>query len=290
MTESNSLINFGDLSKPATVLIEKVCGAVGVLYEPTRTRRQARAEVDAEKIRALARIELSEIEERAIERFVHQEARKQRNIEDITGQASALLGADPKPERLDDDWLSHFFQQCESVSDKEMQALWAKLLAGEATMPESFSKRTVDFVASIDKKDAALFTALGQFVWTLDEPTPIVLDMHAELRKSCGLGFSALKHLDAIGLISLESVAGYTAKGLPDRVDIEYHGRQVILEFQGPDENHLDVGKALLTTVGKELFPICGATPSDPFFFSVLEHWRSRGIKVHTPGYEEGKP
>ena len=36
MSDGGSLINFGDLSKPATILIEKVCNAVGIIYEPTR--------------------------------------------------------------------------------------------------------------------------------------------------------------------------------------------------------------------------------------------------------------
>ncbi len=81
MSEGGSLINLGDLSKPATVLVEKVCNAVGVIYESVHIKRKARAEAEAEKIKALARIELSEIEHRAVERFVHQEARKQENIE-----------------------------------------------------------------------------------------------------------------------------------------------------------------------------------------------------------------
>ncbi len=214
MSDNNALINLGDLSKPATVLIEKVCNAVGVLYEPTRIRRQARAEADAEKIKTLARVELTSLQERAVDRLVYQEARKQQNIEDITAQAAAQLGAEARPDQLDEDWVAHFFKQCETVSDKEMQSLWSKLLAGEATNPATFSKRTVDFVASIDKRDAALFTALGQFVWSLGNPTPIILDPDIDLFKTCGLTFTNFKHLDAIGLVSFESVAGYQATAL----------------------------------------------------------------------------
>jgi len=81
MADGNSLINLGDLSKPATVLIEKVSSAVGIIYEPYHIKRKARAEAEAEKIKAIARIELTELEQRAVNRFVHQEARKQSNIE-----------------------------------------------------------------------------------------------------------------------------------------------------------------------------------------------------------------
>lgn len=287
MSDNNALINLGDLSKPATVLVEKVCNAVGVLYEPTRLRRQARAEADSERIKALARIELTALEERAVERLVHQEARKQQNIEDITAQAAVQLGADACVEALDEDWVAHFFRQCETVSDKEMQSLWAKLLAGEATKPSTFSKRTIDFVASIDKKDASLFTAFGQVVWSLAEPTPIIIDPGSDLLKKAGISFTALKHLDAIGLISFESLAGYQATGLAKGISVSYFGRQVLLVFQQDANNSLDLGKALLTSIGQQLFPICGAQLNDQYFRSVLNHWRSLGIQVSTPGYSE---
>lgn len=130
MAEGNSLINLGDLSKPATVLIEKVSNAVGVIYEPYHIKRKARAEAEAEKIKALAKIELTELEQRALDRFVHQETRKQANIEQITAQAAASLPSDAQVENLDEDWIAHFFKQCDTVSDKEMQSLWARLLSG----------------------------------------------------------------------------------------------------------------------------------------------------------------
>ena len=67
MADGGALINLGELSKPATILVEKVCNAVGIIYEPTRVKRMARAEAEAEKIKTVARIELSEIEHRALE-------------------------------------------------------------------------------------------------------------------------------------------------------------------------------------------------------------------------------
>ena len=155
MSEGNSLINLGDISKPATVLIEKVSNAVGVLYEPRRIKNKAKAEAESDKIKALASIELSEIQERAIHRMVDQETRKQENIESITAQAIESLDADAKVEELEEDWVAHLFKQCDTVSDKEMQSLWSKLLSGEASKPGSFSKRTVDFVASMDRAKAS---------------------------------------------------------------------------------------------------------------------------------------
>ena len=162
MADGNSLVNLGDLSKPATVFIEKISSAIGIAYEPFHVKRMARAGAEAEKIKALARIELTELEHRAVDRFVQQEARKQKNIEQITTQALASLPHDAKVEKLDEDWVAHFFKQCDTVSDTEMQSMWSRLLSGEATTPGTFSKRTVAFVSSMDKKDATLFGVVSE--------------------------------------------------------------------------------------------------------------------------------
>lgn len=288
MSDNNALINSGSLSKPATILIKKISNAVGVLYEPTRIRRQAKAEADAEKIKALAHLELTSLQERAIERLVHQEARQQQNIEDITAQAIAQLGEEACPDQLNEDWIAHFFKQCETVSDKEMQTLWLKILVAEATKPTTFSKRTVNFVASMDKKDAALFTALGQFVWSLEnEPIAVVFDTSSDFLEIRGLTYTTFKHLDAIGLISFQPITGYQAGSLPKHTTLVYYGRSVLIEFPQDTDNRLGLGEVFLTTVGRELFPICGAGLNEDYFRFVLQHWRSRGLKLTTPGYAD---
>lgn len=78
MSSGNSLINLGELSKPATVLIEKVSNAVGGIFRPAQIKRVAQAEAEAENIKALANVEISEIEQRAMQRLVHEEGKKTR--------------------------------------------------------------------------------------------------------------------------------------------------------------------------------------------------------------------
>ncbi len=74
-----SLINLGEVSKPATVLIEQMSDAVGGVYHPFQIRRIARTEA---KIRAVARLKITELEHRAMSmsRLFVEEAKKQENI------------------------------------------------------------------------------------------------------------------------------------------------------------------------------------------------------------------
>lgn len=287
MADGNSLINLGDLSKPATVLIEKVSAAVGIVFEPRRLKRMARAEVEVEKIKALARIELSDIEQRAIERFVSQETRKQENIERITAQAAESLPPDADVQALEEDWVAHFFKQCDTVSDKEMQTLWARLLSGEASKPGTYSKRTVEFISTMDKGDAELFTKLCTFVWMIGGPTLVISDVDHDIYLKNGITFNALKHLDSIGLISFESMSGYSRLKLPKYCTLFYYGRPTTLEFQ-LDENTLPIGKALLTNIGQELVSLSGSSNSSEFYDYVLDTWHAQGIILSTPVVRKG--
>jgi len=78
MSESgNSLINLGDWPKPANTLIEKISDAIGGLYRPFQIRRVAQADADADKIRAVAQIEITELQQRAMFRLFAEEGKKQ---------------------------------------------------------------------------------------------------------------------------------------------------------------------------------------------------------------------
>lgn len=280
MADGNSIINLGDLAKPATVLIEKVSNAVGVLYEPRRIIKKAGAEAEAERIKAIAGIELNEIEQRGIERLVHQEARKQENIEKITAKAANALPPEAKAEDLEEDWVAHFFDKCDKVSDEQMQSLWSSLLAGEATNPGTYSKRTVDFVASMDKKDADLFTTFCQFTWMIGEATPLIFDTDNEIYKKHGIDFSALKHLDSIGLISFESTSGYRKLGLPKQAIVFYYGQPTLLEFSKDEDNEMQIGKALFTRAGKELVSICGSNRNQEYYEYAIEQISKQGVTL----------
>jgi len=159
----NSLLNLGELSKPATVLIEKISDAVGGIAKPWQIGRVAKAEAEAEIIRAEASIKITELERRGLERLVREEGQKQENIEKITAQAIPQLKDGAKPENLEKDWLINFFDKSRLTSDEEMQSLWASILAGQTNAPGKFSKKTVEIVSFLEKEDALLFTELCKF-------------------------------------------------------------------------------------------------------------------------------
>lgn len=279
---TKAIINFGDLSKPVTALIEKLSSGAGILYEPTRIKKQALAESEAKKIHALADIEVQDIQKRALERFLREETIKQKNIESITEKTFEKLDDTAKPEEIEDDWISNFFDKVKFISDNEMQDLWAKLLAGESNEPGKYSKRTVELIASLDKKDAQLFNNLCTFCWfDGHEAYSLIYNMaENEIYKKQNINFSSLLHLQDIGLIQFNSTTGFRRLGFQKYFTIYYHGRAINLEFKKDTENELTIGNVMLTKSGQELISICKSEINDDFFMFILEEWKKQGVII----------
>ena len=277
MGSDNPIINLGELSKPATVLIEKISEAVGGVFKPYQIVRVAKAEAEADRIRADAQIEISDLHRRALRRFLEEEAKKQENIEEITRRALPQLEEKSKPQEVEDDWITNFFDKCRITSDSEMQSLWSRILAGEANSPGSFTKRTVNFLSSLDKSDAQLFTNLCTFGWMIGNLVPLVYDVQAHVYTKRGINFGSLTHLDSIGLVQFRSLTGFRLLRFPRKIAVNYYGEPTALEFRRDSDNGIDVGHVLLTKVGQELAPICGSHPDAEFREYVLERWKQKG-------------
>ncbi len=193
-----SLVNLGQLSKPADTLIKKVSAAVGGIFAPWQIKRVAKAEAEARLIKTKTEIKITDLHRRAMHRFVEEEAKRQENMEAITEKALPQLDSGSDPSKMEDDWLTNFFDKSRIVSDKDMQELWARVLAGEANSPGSYSKRTVNFLGDLDKRDAELFSALCSFGWFIGNFTPLVYDVNASIYNDKGLDFGTLTHLDSM--------------------------------------------------------------------------------------------
>ena len=220
-----SLIDLSNLSEPATTLIKKVSNAAGVLFEPRQVRRIAKAKADAAFLNAKTQIRITDLHRRAARRWIEEEAQHQENMEELTARAVPELTEGADPGAMDNDWIANFFGKSRIVSDSEMQQLWARILAGEANSPGSYSKRTVNLLADLDKVDTTLFSALCGFNWTLGVLVPLVFDPKASVYMNHGINFEALKHLDSAGLVQFDSTAGFSARGVSKSVAVDYYGR-----------------------------------------------------------------
>ena len=278
MSDENPIAELGDLAKPATVLIEKISEAVGGVFKPYQIVRVAKAEAEANRIQVESQIQVTELHRRAMRRFLEEEAKKQSNIESITQNALPLLEQKSKPQEVADDWITNFFDKSRIVSDGEMQSLWSRVLAGEANAPGAFAKRTVNLLADLDKEDALLFMRLCGFGWMIGNVCPLVFDVQGSIYNDQGINFNTLSHLESLGLLQFNNLAGFKRLRIPKVATVFYYGQPVTLTFPKDSDNELDLGKVLLTRAGQQLAPVCAPTSVDGFFKYVKERWVAQSL------------
>ncbi len=272
----------GELSRPATILIEKVSDAIGGIFKPIQIERVAKAEAKAKLIETNTKIEISELEQRALIRMVREEGKKQENIENITAKALTYLTEDAKPENIEDDWLANFFDKSRLTSDEQMQEIWAKILAGEAKKSCTYSKRTIDLVSTLDKSDAELFTNLCSFIWVL-ENKPLIYDVNADIYQRVNINFGTMTHLQDIGLVNFNNLTGYILAKLEKTLHLTGDGVHIALEMPNNENNTLNIGKVLLTKAGEQLLSVVDSKPSEEFKQYVIAKWTEFGYKPATP-------
>lgn len=277
-------VNF-DLTKPVTTLIEKISNGVGILYEPKRIKRNAQAEGEALIIVAKARVKADSIEERAVQRLVKEESRRQENIESVIGKALPEVINTATPDDIEDDWLANFFDKSKNISDTEMQNVWSRLLAGEANNPGTFSKRTINLLAELDKKDAILFTNLSQFSITIynGHTNPYIDDVQRAIYSDSGIDFGALQHLDSLGLIKFDAIGGFSI-GQPGQKGgsflVEYNKDKFWVKVPDEQDLKLSAGHVMYTKQGLELLSICSPENNKAFLVYLKENIVKKGATL----------
>lgn len=288
MTEpTTSIANVGDLAKPATTLIEKISEALGGAFRPSQIRRVAKADADAsvirakaqaevEAIRAAAQVEVTGVHLRGIERFVAEEGRKQRIIEEIITKALPHVDEAADPSMIESDWLAHFFDRCRLISNHQMQEVWSRLLAGEANEPGAYSKRTVNLLATLDKGDAEMFTALCRFTARTDAGmVPLILNPYDSYYHDAGVNVDTLAHLADIGLIRFDPHSGWSMTAAQP-ILFEYFDAFIHVETNSDPPADISVGHSVMTQAGSELATICGPEPIADFPEYLGAAWESQ--------------
>lgn len=125
-------------------------------------KKDADAQCYADEVMARSANNVALIKEQgneALADYVFQrEQRKASNVVSIVQKAAdQFVPGEQVPEECpSEDWLNRFFDYAESISEEDMQDIWAKLLAGEIKQPKSFSKRTLDVIRNLSSEEAQL--------------------------------------------------------------------------------------------------------------------------------------
>lgn len=241
------------------------------LLFPQRVIAAANAEAQAALIRADTD---QEIMDRVADRLRAREIRRQANIETITEQAAKLPPPDRSSEEaVSQDWTTRFFEDCQDVSEPQLQAIWSGILAGEIARPRSFHVKTLHVLRDMGKDDLTSFSTLGRLTWFVPGAgfAPIVpADNNVALRQ-IGLHLSSLSQLEHLGLILLQPLGVNVPKQL--EMHPQYCGKAY--SHYAPRELDFPIGIVSYTAAGLQLLRFTGAQGGDDIRDIALDFWKS---------------
>lgn len=261
---TGSLITVNIDGKPLEKLIEVVSNGIGTLYRPRKIRKEADAQAYAIKVLEKAKAEgsadamLIEVDtaERIGQRMVAQEIRRQNNIDTVVEAAAEdLNGKEVSDEPVNEDWATRFFGIVQDVSQKEMKAIWAKILAKEIERPSSYSMRTLEVLRNISFAEAELFVKLSEFV--LKNRGCFVFNDEDILDKY-GLQYRELATLREAGLLQTGELVTRTYSATPGDTKRNYivYGDKIIVLSIPPESQAIKLTIYLLSQAGCELFEL----------------------------------
>jgi len=247
------LDNLGEVAKPIDSLINRIADATGVLYEPTRIRKKAKAEADALIIKTKSEIDAGEIQNRALTRLVTEEIQKQENIEDITEKSFKYINEDAKPEEVEKDWLVNFFDKCKLVSDEDIQEIWAKVLSGETNRVGRFPKRLINFISGLEKKDILKIEKILKYCWIINDELKYLIYYENSKNKEYEIDFKLRFLLLELGIIEVAPTLSNFSIKKDNILKFKYFSKEFIIEIKNEDMN---TGIFTLTSLGSSIIDL----------------------------------
>ena len=270
-------LKIGELAKPIDTLIQEVSKGVSSLSEGTLRRWN-------EKRDLLHYNNMCKIIEKTHAK------KKQPNTSSLGVEGGFLL---------------NFLDKCKTVTDDDMQELWASILARESDSPGSFSQLTINSLEDFGRRDAESFISLCGFVCKVNsEQIPFIGNVGDDIYTENGIDSNILEHLCALNVIEIPSLwCGMkvpTKTFIPrikpgDSIPIFYFKDRLDYVNNGKKDASPNVGIITFTSIGREILSICDTQQVDGFFQylkrewkwsqTIGERWRVEGDKIINTGY-----
>lgn len=163
-------------------------------------------------------------------------------------------------QKYDFDWYMRFYDIVGNISDEEMQAIWARILAGEIHRKGTYSLQLLDILKNFTQKQAELFNRVCSHCFISGDNVYIPNDN--EYLQFANITYQDILDLDALGLINGSGTTSLSVKVQPDRpalfgndmlrMVIEYNGQgNATQEFSFLQFPFTSAGRELITLIGK---------------------------------------
>jgi len=211
--------------------------------------------------------------------------RQQKNLESIIQQALEYSSLEEITDRADADWFNSFILLAENISNQTMQALWAKILAGEIARPGSFSLKALKVFKDMSISDAKLLSKARSL--SVKDPhnntmriisgvyqKPSLLSVFFGSKQyrinlaEFGLNFSDLLALEENSLIFIQEAETRPLQK-NETLTFDYNGTPLSLSYK---TNNVSLNFYKFTAIGNELSQLIANTPNSQYQHVLQTH------------------
>ena len=245
---------------------------------------------------------------RAVEQFVQREAKRLLASERAAAYAAqdlaqrAEAGEAVSEQLVDETWTARYFERVASVRDDEVLRLWGRVLAGEVSMPGTFSLRALDVLSNMSQAEATLFEKAASHAFTVYVPLSdyppggVVLIAGAGSNREAkphSLTHVETQHLIALGLLAAEiSVFPVLTEDVDFR-PLHFGAAYGIACVRGAatppgrvpfDESNL----RMMTPLGSELARLVTKSPEEAYVLDVARALYGKRVDVRVLAEHQG--
>ena len=182
-------------------------------------------------------------------------------------------------DEFDFDWFMRFFEAAGSVSNEEMQQLWAKVLAGEIKSQGSYSLRTIETLRNMSVNEAQIFKRASRlFLKETDGTRFLFCDSDLsdyELNERYNISRQDILLLEECGLISALRMNNSLELDEEAGGFVTDNGLILLFENNTEDAVSIDYKSYPLTFVAEQLLPVVQETVDDEYIAELGRILRS---------------
>lgn len=175
-------------------------------------------------------------------------------------------------QKYDFDWFMRFYDIVGNISDGEMQALWARILAGELHQKGTYSLQLLDILKNFTQKQAELVNRVCSHCFMSEDKAFIPNDQ--EYSKFVGITYQDILDLDGLGLMNSSGIISLSANVKPDRpFDLINNQLRMVVKCSGQEntEKEFNFSQFPFTSAGRELIKLLGKRGSDQDFLFFIK-------------------
>ena len=193
-----------------------------------------------------------------------------------------------------EEWLSRFFEEAKHVSKREIQKIWARILAGELEEPDSIPIKLLRVVAEMDKEQAKTFKAICNYTALVYSQNNF--ELRGNIRDRiiiCSSMVDALLSTRVQGYQDLKTAGLLQERKAKSRYSFEENIYYIIsrktskIYFEINEKYEFSSGNIMLTELGKKMMDILDIENSEDYLRTdhsdQLEKYlgQSRYVKKH---------